>query len=284
MRVTIYQPRFFPQLHYFNRICDSDVFVILDDAQYTKSLIHEEGTVRKRYKSFQSDTPIASVLGVQMITVPILHGEHQPINSKRIDYSQKWIEQALKRLQLSYINAPFFDAYFPQVQRLLKERYANLAELNTKTILWGLAMLLKLSLPYEKITLDEVNASLQASSYRLKRIIMSSHLGVKRPEGAKKGTEWTIAICKALSATEYLHGGTASNAYMDLRDYKREGIATIEQQWVCQEYPQRLQSEFLPNLSLLDLLFSVNIETARHIVLPQTPEVLEKKESAYAWV
>ena len=47
MRVTIYQPQYFPRLHYFNRILNADTFVVLDSAQYTKSLVHFD-TEQKR--------------------------------------------------------------------------------------------------------------------------------------------------------------------------------------------------------------------------------------------
>jgi hypothetical protein len=34
--LAAYQSRYIPQLHYFNRIISSDVFVILDDVQYSR--------------------------------------------------------------------------------------------------------------------------------------------------------------------------------------------------------------------------------------------------------
>lgn len=269
MRVTIYQPQYFPRLHYFNRILAADVFVILDSTQYTKSLVHFNGE-RKRHKSYQADAPIKLSQGLHVLTVPVMHQGTLPINKTRIDYTHHWVPKHLSTVRTAYGRAPYFASVFPQVQELLSQKDAVLADLNIKTILWGITLVLDLALPLEKLSLAAINQRLKETKRaRLKRIMRVDETGVDRPEGPGKGSQWTAAICRSLQATEYLHGGTAQSGYMDLSVYRQAGVTPIIQDWHCPQYPQQFSDTvgFVGNLSVLDLAFNVDSATARSVLL-----------------
>lgn len=267
-RVAIYQPRYFPQLHYFNRLLSSDIFVILDSAQYTRSLVHFSEDGRHRYPSYQTDTPIKLPDGEYLLTVPVKHDGRLPINQTGIDYSHRWIHKHLATLRHAYGRADCFEIVFPQIRELLLQPYDSLAQLNTATIIWSLAQLSGFRIT--SLTLEDLNNCLAETDYiRLKKVLTDQQTGVTRPAGEKKGTEWTAAICQALGATEYYHGGTAQTGYMEIDYYQRLGIRPVVQNWRCPEYPQQFSDRigFKPNLSIVDLLMNVNPKQALPILV-----------------
>lgn len=268
MRATIYQPQYFPRLHYFNRILSSDTFVILDSSQYTKSLVHV-GNGRERHKSYQSDTPIKLSSGLHLLTIPVKHEGLLPISKTRIDYMRRWVPQHLATLRTAYGKTTHFDRYFPELKSIYAQDFRTLSDLNIRTICWALSRLIGFELDVLECTIEKVNHLLAPQTrVRLKRMLTDQDTGVLRPEGLGKGTEWTAAILKILGATEYLHGGTAQAGYMEHRVYEQAGVNPILQDWHCREYPQQFTEKigFLPNLSILDLLFNAEPETARDIL------------------
>lgn len=267
MRVTIYQPQYFPRLHYFNRILTSDVFVILDSAQYTKSLVHIEGQDKKRHKSYQADAPIKTASGLFLLTVPVK--DHQlSINQTAVEYLHNWVPKHIQTMRSAYSRAPMFEPVFGQIKDLLAPKYPNLADLNTKTIIWGISALLGLSVDLGNLTFENLNKNLKKSKCRLKKVIFDSETQVKRPEGLHKGTEWTAAICHKLGASEYFHGGTAKEGYMQADYYQKLGIKTVVQNWQCPVYLQQFSDKvgFIANLSVIDLVFNVGQKQAQKII------------------
>jgi hypothetical protein len=269
MRVTIYQPQYFPRLHYFNRILDADIFVILDSTQYTKSLVHFDNDQKKRHKSYQADTPIQFSQGTYLLTIPIKHQGLLALNKTQIDYTHHWAPKHVSTLRSAYGKAPFFNVFFPQIKEILSKQYQSLAELNMNTILWGLSCALGFDVAVEDLSLELINRKLKQNKVGLSKILCDRETGVKRPDGFRKGTEWTTAICQSLGATEYLHGGTAQSGYMESDYYNMYGITPIIQNWKCQEYHQQFRDRlgFIPNLSIVDLLFNAGQERTQQILL-----------------
>lgn len=268
MRVTIYQPRYLPQLHYFNRMFAADTFVLLESAQYTKTLVHLVDNKKERHKSFQSNTVIKFPTGTYCLTVPIKHQGLLPINKTLIDYSSGWHKKHVTTIATVYRKAPFFKSIYPSLQQILSVRYNTLAELNTATITWGVAMLLELPTAKFPIPIEEINILLKKVPTRLKKIIRDIDTHIIRPDGLQKGTEWTTAICNTLEADEYMHGETAQTNYMNTDYYNKHGIKLIAQRWHCDPYTQQFveKAGFVANLSLIDLLCNVDLQTARNIL------------------
>lgn len=267
MRISIYQPRYFPQLHYFNRMIDSDVFVFLDNAQYTKSLRQRVGGIEKRHPSFQSDTPIKLPRGEYLLTVPIRHDGYSALNRTYIDYSQRWDTKHISVIKSAYKNSRYFTPVYESLKRILTKHYATLAELNITTTLWSLLYLFNSDVfP----SIGAINSILEKqNNIRLKKILLGSEVDVRRPSGHQKGTEWTTAICLKLGADEYLHGRTAQENYMNYEYYLSHNIQPIVQNWKCQKYPQQFEKNagFIENLSIIDVLFNTNPREALQIIL-----------------
>lgn len=265
MKVTIYQPQYFPRLHYFNRVLDSDIFIILDSAQYTKALVHE-GETRERHKSYQSDTPILDLnRGQTILTVPIRRDGFHELRNTHVQYDGKWQRKHLAAITNIYSKTPFYNRYYSELQELLGREYDSLADLNTITILWGITRVLGCDVPVSELSVDTVNKCLEIrDDVRLTKIVLDSKTGVERPDGKQKGTEWTCALCEHVGATEYMYGGTAQAGYMDLDFYKRHGITPVIQDWKLEPYEQRFEEQigFVANLSIIDLLMHVGSEEA----------------------
>ena len=273
MRVTIYQPQYFPRLHYFNRLLDSDTYVVLESAQYTKVLNHFVGGKKEKHKSYQSHSPIKLAGGEYFLSVPTKGESFLPINKTQADYSQKWVENHLKTIKSAYSRAPYFSEVFAELENILSVKYSNLAELNLKTILWGISKILDLNLSISSITLEEINTYLAKNNrVRLKKILLDWQT-TDVSEANEKGDDWIIEICKSLGATEHVHGETSKVGYMNMDRYKEIGINPITQDWLGKEYLQEFSKlGFKPNLSIIDLLFNTDSQEAFKNLIPETVE------------
>ncbi|MEO0049645.1 MAG: WbqC family protein, partial [candidate division WOR-3 bacterium] len=91
-------------------------------------------------------------------------------------------------------------------------------------------------------------------------IIYSSSLKV---EGTS--TERLVNICRAVGADKYLSGPGGRN-YMDLSLFEQEGIKVVWQEFTHPVYEQVFpQVGFLPNLSIVDVLFCCGPETRKFL-------------------
>lgn len=268
MRVAIYQPQYFPRLHYVNRALHVDTFVLLSSAQYTKSLVHTDADGRRtRHKSFQADAPIKLPSGIHHLTVPVKGKKPVPLDQTAIDYSTNWVARHLQTIDAAYGKSSFHDRYAPEVEEILRVRPETLAELDTLTVLWAITRVLDLEIPVADLNTVAVTAWLAPSGAPLRRVVHDVALDAPRPEGHQQGTRWTVGICRALGASEYVHGATAGTGYMDPGAYESAGIALVCQDWNCGEYPQRFGDPgFVPNLSVLDLLLNAGPVTARQVL------------------
>jgi hypothetical protein len=71
-------------------------------------------------------------------------------------------------------------------------------------------------------------------------------------------------MCKKLGADVYIFG-SQGEGYADKAAFERAGIKLYFQQYKCSKYNQ-LWGEFIPRLSIIDLLFNVGAEQAREII------------------
>src|SRR5436309_1207540 len=119
MRVSIYQPQYFPRLHYYNRILHADAFVILDSAQYTKSLVHSTPQGKERNPTYQSTTPLKTESKDNLLSVAVRHNGYHPIHETILDYSQKWPLQHAAVIKNNYKKAKMFETIYPEIKELI---------------------------------------------------------------------------------------------------------------------------------------------------------------------
>lgn len=268
-RLVGYQPQYFPRLHYFARILDSDIFTISDYLQYVRHHIYANGDERVRAPSYQAHSPIKTGNGTLLLDVPVKRGGKegkQLLTEAVLDYSTSWHEKHLQNIEHHYKKSAEFARVFPSLQAFLMTRHANLAELATGSIRWAFGRLLGMG---RVPTLAELQKHLPTGGSRLSRIVLMSESGIPMPDkdAGRDANDWIIETCKAFGVDEYHFGGTSAGAYMDFSRFERAGIALRQQDWTCAPYRQQFPKQgFIPNLSIIDLLMNVPVPDARPIL------------------
>jgi WbqC-like protein family len=121
LRAAIHQPQYFPYPGFFHKLAMSDVYVIMDDAQYDKRYTN-------RNRIITPDGPI-------WITVPINKKQKfSPNNEVEINNELPWEALHWKQIQLSYNNSKFFPMYRGYFQEIYSRKWEKLFDLNFETL------------------------------------------------------------------------------------------------------------------------------------------------------
>jgi len=81
------------------------------------------------------------------------------------------------------------------------------------------------------------------------KTVFSSELHI-----TEKGSDRILQICKALNSDTYIAGASGKN-YLNLEDFKKNKIQVLFQNFQHPVYKQ-VYEPFLPNMSVVDLLFN----------------------------
>lgn len=264
MRYTGIQPQYFPRLHYFARILNSDIYMIRDECQFVLKHKYPDGQTKP---SYQAHCPIKISTGIHTLTIPTQHGNKKAINETLISYHQNWIDNHLKTLEFAYKKSPNYSFVFPEIEHILKQKYENLADLTTTTIIWGIIKLLGKNSKTD-LSINSLNQTLKSQDiFRLKQIYQSTKLNLFTPNDNLTANQKIITFCKAVGATEDFCGGTSVAAYLDNDIFKKNNITVTVQDWNCQEYKQAFEKHgFIKNLSIIDLLMNNDASSAIKII------------------
>lgn len=232
MIVSIHQPNYIPWAGYFDKIAQSDVFVLFDDVQYPMG------------KSVCNRNLIKTPHGGMWLTVPVKdRSSLKKINEIEINNDIDWRRNHWKSIQAFYGKAPGFPVYERVFDGLYARPWDRLCDLNVAIIQ---ALLGILDIPT--------------------KLVFSSQLDV--PGG---GEQKLIGIVNKLGADAYLTGtGPGSQRYVKAEDFKNSGIALLFHKFQLREYPQ-LHGDFIPNLSAIDLIFNLGPKAQEYLKNPQKP-------------
>lgn len=117
MILSIHQPDYIPWLGFFYKVAKSDVFVYLDDAQFSNEAAHNFNIIKTSQGSFRLKIPVSYSFG-------------EVINQVRTKDELGWKDKHLKTLQMNYSKAKYFDDVLPIFSDALNQQYDNLADLN----------------------------------------------------------------------------------------------------------------------------------------------------------
>ncbi len=195
--------------------------------------------VQFKKNEFQNRNKIKTAQGWMWLTVPVLFKFPQRINEVKINNRLQWRKKHLRGLEINYHKAPYFNDLFPRLKEFYSRESDLLADINKRSVVLLLEIL-------------EVK----------REIRLASQIG-DLPE---EPSERLAAICAAVGGDTYI-SGAGGKEYLKLEPFHSRGIKVIYQTFVHPIYPQ-LYGDFVPNLSLLDLILNCG---------PDSRKILEGK-------
>lgn len=175
--------------------------------------------------------------GKQWLTVPVITKGRglQKIKDVRIDTNQNWRQKHWTTIELNYKYAPYFEYYADYFQQIYEKEWEFLVDINIELI---------------EFVREQLNIPCP--------IQLSSELDLKH--GA---TERIVDMTRKTNCTQYISGASGKN-YLDEDQFKEAGIRLIYGEFQHPTYRQQFD-DFLPNLSIIDLLFNEGVNAANLI-------------------
>jgi hypothetical protein len=87
-------------------------------------------------QSYRNRCYILAGDGVQMLQVPVVHGDSWLITDVRVDYSTPWVVRTQRALDTAYETAAYYEYYRDELFALLDAQPETLWELNLKSLLF----------------------------------------------------------------------------------------------------------------------------------------------------
>lgn len=209
-----------------HKIASCDVFVLLDDVQYTKN-------------GWQNRNKIKGAQGPVLLTVPVRDPTFKPINAVEIDSQAPWREKHWKSIIFNYSRAPYFGRYCEEIEQALRAPWDRLSDLNIHLVR---ALCRQLGLRTELT----VSSSLGVPGQGTEKVV-----GICRRVGA------TSYLTGAFAAGNHLDDHMFGDAGIDVvvQDW---ACPTYRQQFPAQG--------FIPELSIVDLIFNEGPESAHRLL------------------
>jgi len=217
MICAIHQPQTFPWLGYFAKIMQADIFIFLDNVQFKKN-------------EWQNRNKIRTPQGWIWLTVPVIHKFGQKICEVKINNTVNWRKKHLQTLQTYYGPAPFFKLYFDKIVNLYQSEWQSLSQFNITSIRLLMSLI---GIETPTVIASEIKAL---------------------DENSLSADERLIIATKAVGADCYL-SGTGGHNYLQTELFSKNGIELRFQSFEHPVYRQ-MTTDFLPNMSVLDLLFN----------------------------
>ena len=179
-------------------------------------------------KDWNSRNQIKTPRGPEWLTVPVMRKGYlgKPISEIEIAYDTPWRRKHWRTLQTNYRGAPHFARYADFFEDVYQREFKHLAELNDYMLQWFLATL------GIKVEFDA------ASNHNF--------------QGQK--SDLVLDMCRTLGASTYIFGAMGAD-YADVASFEQAGIHATFQSYRHPQYAQA-GGEFVPNLSIVDLLFN----------------------------
>lgn len=117
MKIAIHQPEHMPWLGFFHKVAQADVFIVLDNVQFSKNYY------QNRNKARTAD-------GWAWFTVPVKRRLETLLCDVTISEDARWQQKWWNTIFLSYKRSPFFEEYGGRLKDVFEKRYTKLADLN----------------------------------------------------------------------------------------------------------------------------------------------------------
>ncbi len=230
MIVSAHQPHYLPWIGYFNKIHLSDVFLCMDNMEFTN-------------KGYINRNRIISRSIVQYLSVPLIkpNGIHTLINELIIENESQanWRIKHLKTLEHNYSKGKGFNSFFPILVNVFNEDEPNFFNFQLN--------LIKAIMNYLNIT-------------------TKIQLGSEKKTSGKKESELIINILESSGCNSFLFGLGASNNYVNKEVLIEKGFGLVYQNFTHPIYNQKYRNNFIPGLSIVDCLLNSTQDEAEFFV------------------
>ncbi len=228
MILTGHQPNYLPYAGFFEKVARADRFLVVDNVQFVK-----RGTFGWMHRNrIRTSSP----QGWDWLSVPILtKGRYtQDISEALIDPAVPWARKHWRTIEWNYRRAKHFEEYAADFKAMYEGEWTRFSDLSC-AFLSLLLRLLGIPRTFER----------------------TSTLGIKG-----ESTGLVAAMCKAAGADTYLSGPHGRD-YLDVPALGTAGIRVEFQDFTCPQYPQCWPGPFIPDLSVIDLLFNCGPDSLR---------------------
>lgn len=226
--VAIHQPNYVPWLGYFRKIAAADVFVFLDDVQFSK------GSYTNRVQILQGGR-------ARWLTVPVSHDFGDPIDRVRCA-GEGWVAAHLDTLRGAYCRAAAFAAVWPSIVALYADLPAPSLAAANRALVTRLAAALGLRTRFES----------------------ASALGA----AAGRSDDRLVALVEAVAPGGTYLSGRGGAGYQDPEKFARAGLALRYAGFAPEPYPQQGADGFVGGLSVLDAVFNLGWARTAALVAP----------------
>jgi len=223
------QPTYLPWSGYFNLIYTTDIFIFLDDAQYSKGSWHNRNLIINNSKR-------------TWITIPVKkHNLKTNLNKIYLYDLEKSKKEHINLLKQSYYRHPFYDSVEEIFNFFLTLKTNILSELN----------IILIKFICEKLFIKN-------------KFIQSSDLEVK----TQKRTDKLIGILKNFNVTEYLSPQGSMAYLLDDNFYNKTEINLKFSNFKTREYPQHYnKNSYFDKLSVIDVIANLGWSGAKDYII-----------------
>lgn len=190
-------------------------------------------TVQYHKNEWQNRNRIKTAQGAQWVTVPVKYRFPERINEVAIA-GGPWVRKQVAAIEQAYAKAESFKDFWPMIRDVLNMDWSMLSPLNT-ALIRELGRMLGCTAPL--YLASEMQTRVDDPTGRL------------------------IALCRELGGDAYL-SGREGRSYLHAEAFADAGLALWFQEVKPPEYPQ-LHGEFVPYLSVLDLLLNCGDDAAK---------------------
>lgn len=228
MIVGIHQPHYFPWMGYYDKMAKSDTFILMDDVQL------EKGSLMYRNRI------LAATGKVEYLTISgdkhgYLDKKYWQLQSTNNDV---WLTKHKNALRAAYGQSPWFDEVWSRIEDLFVNDESTICAYAVRSVLRVKELL---EIPTRIVYQHDLTTDAEARKNNL-----------------------VIALCQAVGGNRYLSGNGARK-YTDEDSFAAAGLQIRYQQFTQPAYPQAHAAEFVPGISMLDMLFNCGIEETKRI-------------------
>ena len=109
----------------------------LPSIEYVSLFLKTENATIELFETYQKQScrtrcDVLTANGVQTLTVPVIktNGNHTLTKDIEISYKESWQQTHLRCLESAYRKSAYFDYYFPYFEKIYKQKFNTLIELN----------------------------------------------------------------------------------------------------------------------------------------------------------